>query len=116
MGYDSAGQLLFSYGTLRYPEVQRETFGRLVSGEGDVLPGYTVDYAEIEDRRTVDLSGHDVHPIVRLTGNSHDKVVGWVLHVTDDDLDAADEYQVVLYRRAMVTLASGRDSWMYVTA
>ncbi|QIG40103.1 gamma-glutamylcyclotransferase [Microbacterium sp. 4R-513] len=112
---EPADQLLFSYGTLSHPPVQLDTFGRLVEGDTDVLPGYTVDYAEIEDRRVVDLSGHDVHPIVRATGNPHDKVVGKVLLLTADELDAADEYQVSLYVREQVTLASGRRAWVYVS-
>ena len=41
-------QLLFTYGTLQHAEVQLDTFGRLVAGEPDALPGYTVDYVEIE--------------------------------------------------------------------
>ena len=55
-----------------------------------------------------------MHPIVRATGNPLDKVVGKVLSVTDDELEAADEYEVALYRRASVVLASGRDAWVYV--
>ena len=110
----AADQLLFSYGTLQIPEVQLDTFGRLVESEDDVLPGYTVDYAEIEDTRVVDLSGLSVHPIVRETRNPLDKVVGKALWLTEDELDAADEYEVSLYRRAAVVLASGRSAWVYV--
>ena len=110
------GHLLFSYGTLQHPDVQLDTFGRLLDGEDDVLPGYTVDYAEIEDPRVVDLSGLSVHPIVRATGNPLDKVVGRALHVTEDELEASDEYEVALYRRASVVLASGRTAWVYVSA
>lgn len=106
--------LLFSYGTLQQPEVQRETFGRVLEGDPDVLPGYTTDYAEIEDHRVVDLSGLAVHPIVRRTGNPVDKVVGKALWLSDAELDAADEYEVSLYRRVEVTLASGRPAWVYV--
>lgn len=116
MAASPASELLFTYGTLQHPEVQRETFGRLVAGEDDVLPGYTVDYAEIEDRRVVDLSGLAVHPVVRATGNPHDKVVGRALRLTPEELDAADEYEVSLYRRVAVTLASGRTAWVYVSA
>lgn len=112
---EPADQLLFSYGSLSHAHVQLDTFGRLIDGEPDVLPGYTVDYAEIEDRRVVDLSGHDVHPVVRATGNRHDKVVGKVLRLTADELDAADEYEVSLYVRESVTLASGLDAWVYVS-
>ena len=107
-------QYLFSYGTLQNPDVQLDTFGRLVESEPDLLPGYTVDYAEIEDRRVVDLSGLSVHPVVRETGNPLDKVVGRALRVTDEEIDAADEYEVALYRRISVVLASGRRAWVYV--
>ena len=105
---------LFSYGTLRLPAVQLDTFGRLLDGEPDVLPGFTTDYLEIEDARVAGLSGRDVHPIVRRTGNSLDKVVGMVLWVTEAELEAADEYEVEQYNRVMVTLGSGRDAWVYV--
>lgn len=109
-----ADQLLFTYGTLQHAEVQLDTFGRLVAGEPDALPGYTIDYAEIDDQRVVDVSGLSVHPILRATGSAVDKVVGVVLHITAEELDAADEYEVSLYRRIAVTLASGRDAWVYV--
>lgn len=112
----AGGELLFSYGTLQQPEVQLDTFGRLFEAEDDVLPGFTVDYAEIVDQRAVDVSGSTVHPIVRPTGNPLDKVVGKVLHVTEEELDAADEYEVALYRRVAAPLASGRTAWVYVSA
>ena len=109
-------QLLFSYGTLQHPSVQLETFGRLLEGSDDALPGYTVDYAEIADPRVVELSDISVHPVVRETGNPLDKVVGRLLRVTDDELEAADEYEVSLYRRIAVVLASGKTAWVYVGA
>lgn len=112
---DRPEQLLFSYGTLQNPVVQLDTFGRLLAGEDDVLPGYTVDYAEIEDPRVVDLSGSSVHPVVRPTGNALDKVIGKALWVSEEELDAADEYEVEFYRRVEVHLASGRPAWVYVT-
>ena len=107
-------QLLFSYGTLQFAEVQLDTFGRVIAAESDVLPGYTIDYAEIEDQRVVDVSGLSVHPVLRATGNAVDKVVGKVLYLTADELDAADEYEVALYRRVAAPLASGRTAWVYV--
>jgi hypothetical protein len=113
---DEPTELLFSYGTLQHAEVQLDTFGRLLDADDDVLPGYTVDYAEIEDPRVVDLSGLAVHPIVRATGNPLDKVVGRALRVTADELDASDEYEVALYLRVSVVLASGRSAWVYVSA
>lgn len=112
-GFD---HLLFSYGTLQSRDVQLDTFGRVVEAEDDVLEGYTVDYAEIEDPRVVELSGLAVHPIVRATGSARDKVVGRVLRVSADEIDAADEYEVSLYRRIEVTLASGLTAWTYISA
>ncbi len=114
MSEEPQEELLFSYGTLQYAEVQLDTFGRLLRGEPDILPGYTIDYVEIEDRRVADVSGQSVHPILRATGNPVDKVVGTVVRLSADEMDAADEYEVSLYRRIRVTLASGRSAWVYV--
>ena len=41
--------LLFSYGTLQQPNVQRSTFGRLLRGHADELPGFEPSLVEIED-------------------------------------------------------------------
>ncbi len=111
---EDARELLFTYGTLHFAEVQLDTFGRIVVGSADSLPGYTIDYVDIEDQRVVDLSGLSVHPMLRRTGNPVDRVVGTVLEITAAELDAADEYEVALYRRIAVTLASGRTAWVYV--
>ncbi|WP_214466491.1 gamma-glutamylcyclotransferase family protein [Microbacterium flavescens] len=116
MASTQPSELLFSYGTLQHPEVQLDTFGRLLDTEDDVLPGYTVDYVEIEDQRVVDLSQQSAHPIVRETGSPLDKVVGTTVRLTPEELEAADEYEVVLYRRVSVVLASGRRAWVYVSA
>jgi gamma-glutamylcyclotransferase (GGCT)/AIG2-like uncharacterized protein YtfP len=109
-------QLLFSYGTLQHPSVQLETFGRLLEGTDDALPGYAIGRTAIHDRRVVELSGLAVHPVVRPTGNPLDKVVGRALWVTDDELEASDEYEAPQYRRIAVALASGRTAWVYVAA
>jgi gamma-glutamylcyclotransferase (GGCT)/AIG2-like uncharacterized protein YtfP len=92
-------QLLFSYGNLQHPDVQLDTFGRLVEAEDDVLPGFTMNFAK--------------H--LRATGSARDKVVGKALRVSEAELEAADEYEVSLYRRAAVVLASGRTAWVYVS-
>jgi len=109
-----ADQLLFTYGTLQFAEVQLDTFGRIVAGERAVLPGYTIDYVEVADQRVVDVSGLSVHPVLRHTGAALDKVIGKVLHITPDELEAADEYEVSLYHRISVTLDDGRSAWVYV--
>ncbi|MDQ1121542.1 gamma-glutamylcyclotransferase family protein [Microbacterium trichothecenolyticum] len=114
MSESSAAQSLFTYGTLQAPEVQLDTFGRRLDGMPDALVGYRLEWTDIGDERVAQLSGLDQHPILRFTGDSHDRVFGRVLLLTADELDAADEYEVSLYRRVSVVLASGSRAWVYV--
>lgn len=114
MNAGSGAELLFTYGTLQLPEVQLDTFGRLLSGEDDVLHGYRLEWTAIDDDRVARVSGLDSHPILRRTGDPRDRVFGRVLALTPEELDAADEYEVSLYRRVSVTLASGIRAWVYV--
>jgi len=114
MSTTATSERLFSYGTLLLPQVQLDVFGRHVDSTDDVLAGYHVQQAEIDDSRVVALSGLAAHPVLRRTGNTSDKVSGRVLELTLDELDAADEYEVSLYRRIAVVLQSGRDAWVYV--
>src|SRR3990167_4396289 len=48
---------LFSYGTLQQDEVQLATFGRLLEGRVDALPGYATSLFEIMDAEVVTTSG-----------------------------------------------------------
>jgi hypothetical protein len=114
VSFGPGAEPLFTYGTLQLPEVQLDTFGRLIPGEDDVLHGYRLEWTEIDDDRVVRVSGSDSHPILRRTDDPRDRVFGRVLALTADELDAADEYEVALYRRVSVTLASGMRAWVYV--
>jgi gamma-glutamylcyclotransferase (GGCT)/AIG2-like uncharacterized protein YtfP len=92
--------LLFSYGTLQQDDVQLATFGRLLSGQSDELPAF-------EQSRTE-------HANVTFNGNAESRVPGMAFEVTDAELERADEYEAVFsYRRVAVTLASGRQAWVY---
>lgn len=106
--------LLFSYGTLRLPAVQTATFGRLLDGQEDAVVGYRVDWVTITDRAVVATSGTDRHPVLRPTDEPGAVVEGSVLLVTDEELDAADRYEVDDYARVCVPLRSGRQAWAYV--
>ncbi len=108
--------LLFSYGTLRDPAVQRANFGRELVGREDGLPGYTVRMLAITDPQVVAVSEQTHHPIVVRTGDGADRVDGAVFDITDDELAAADDYEVDDYRRISVVLASGVTAWVYVSA
>lgn len=105
--------VLFSYGTLRQPEVQRAQFGRLLDGVEDALTGYVLDEVLITDPEIVALSGSDRHPVLRRTGDPADRIIGTAFTVCDADLLAADEYEVDDYRRVRVELASGTHAWVY---
>jgi len=106
---------LFSYGTLRLPEVQLALFDRVVSTIDDVLPGFRLDTVRITDPDVIAKSGSDVHPILRRSGDE-DSVPGAYLELSARDLVAADEYEVDDYRRARVVLGSRLDAWVYLAA
>lgn len=105
---------LFSYGTLRLPQVQRAQFGRELAGRDDGLPGYAARMLTITDPAVVALSGTAAHPVVVHTGEESDVVPGTVFTITEDELRAADEYEVDDYHRIEVALASGTRAWVYV--
>jgi len=107
-------EYLFSYGTLRLAEVQKANFDRTIPMRSDALPGFRVELITITDRDVVEVSGSDLHPILRHTGDAADIVEGSVLELTPDELLTADAYEVDDYRRIEVTLASGLRAWVYV--
>lgn len=113
---ENPGVLLFSYGTLQREEVQRATFGRLLEGADDAMPGYRQDMVEITDPEVIRTSGKRFHPIVVPTGDPADLVPGKVFRITGAELAAADTYEVADYKRIAVRLRSGREAWVYVKA
>jgi len=106
--------LLFSYGTLRDPAVQRANFGRTLDSRPDRIVGYRVELLAIADAEVIALSGESHHPILVATGSRQDTVDGSVFEVTDDELLKADAYEVDDYQRVEVPLASGGAAWAYV--
>ena len=106
--------LLFSYGTLQLPEVQQATYGRLLEGSPDALPGYRLDPLPIDDPEVARLSGKRVHMIARASDNRDDRVAGTLFRLTHAELAATDRYEVDAYTRAEVTLESGTKALAYV--
>ncbi|WP_217184891.1 gamma-glutamylcyclotransferase family protein [Streptomyces sp. AC495_CC817] len=106
---------VFSYGTLRQPEVQRALYGREVPTDDDALVGFRLDWVRITDPQVIATSGSDRHPILR-RGAADDSVAGACLELTDADLAATDAYEVDDYARHEVVLASGRTAWVYLAA
>ena len=107
---------LFAYGTLRLAEVQRATFGRLLDGRPDSLPGYRLEPLIIRDENVVALSGLDIHQAARPTGDPADRVPGILFRITKAELEAADRYEVDDMVRIEARLESGSAAWVYVSA
>jgi gamma-glutamylcyclotransferase (GGCT)/AIG2-like uncharacterized protein YtfP len=109
--------LLFSYGTLQQEDVQRSTFGRLLQGQSDELPGFEHSLVRIEDPRVVASTGSTHHSNVTFNGRNDSRVRGTVFEITDAELAAADQYeQLAAYKRVATMLASGKQAWVYVDA
>ena len=108
-------ELLFSYGTLQQDEVQQASFGRLLKGHADALVGWKQEMVEITDPDVLRHSGKTHHPIV-MPGRKDDSVAGTVFEITEEELAAADAYEVSDYKRVAATLASGLTAWVYVKA
>ncbi|MGZ5921537.1 MAG: gamma-glutamylcyclotransferase family protein [Rhizomicrobium sp.] len=106
---------LFSYGTLQQDGVQLSSFGRLLQGRADALPGWKREMVEITDPDVLAKSGMRFHPII-VPGGACDEVTGMVFEITEDELASADRYEVADYKRIAVRLKSGTEAWVYVKA
>jgi hypothetical protein len=106
---------LFSYGTLQQQSVQLSSFGRLLIGAPDALPGWKREMVEITDPDVLAKSGMRFHPII-VPGTASDEVTGMVFEITEDELASADRYEVSDYKRIAVRLKSGAEAWVYVKA
>lgn len=113
---DSATINLFSYGTLQLESVQLSSFGRLLTGTKDTIPGFYRAMVEITDPDVIKASGSNFHPIAGPSSDPADEVEGTVFQITERELAAADAYEVADYKRIEVRLKSGINAWVYVKA
>lgn len=93
---------LFVYGTLLDASVQQKVLGRVAAGQPDRLAGYK--------KYKIKLGRH-VYPIIKPEAGG--LVEGAVLAVTPTELKRIDQYEGQAYQRKKVTLASGRQAWVY---
>lgn len=107
---------LFSYGTLQLEAVQLRSFGRLLAGAPDIMPGYRQEMVEITDPDVIKASGETFHPIVIASAEPTDKIKGTLFKITKEELEAADRYEVADYKRVEVQLESGQKAWVYIKA
>ncbi|GGX78878.1 hypothetical protein GCM10007160_02680 [Litchfieldella qijiaojingensis] len=87
---------VFVYGTLRYPFVRWLVYGRAGDPEPATLEGFR--------RNALDLA--------EAPGES---VNGLLLHVDAEELSRLDRYERLglRYERVLMTLADGREAWVY---
>jgi gamma-glutamylcyclotransferase (GGCT)/AIG2-like uncharacterized protein YtfP len=93
-----------------------ESFGRLLEGSDDAMPGHRTEMHEITDPDVLRTSGQRFHPMVVASNDPSDEVPGKVFRVSAAELAAADGYEVEEYKRVEVTLKSGIVAWVYVKA
>lgn len=105
---------LFSFGTLLDERVQKTIFGQPVPRTPAALAGHTTRPIRIADPEVIATSGLDVH--LTLERRIGAEVEGAVLHLTDAELAAADDYEVDDYVRRRVRLSSGASAWAYLDA
>ena len=108
--------LLFSYGTLQDEQVQRSLFGRTLVGRKDCLLGFEQALVRIEDTEFARTSGKTHHAILRPARSERAQVEGVAFEVSEEELERADTYEPVEYKRVLARLASGGQSWVYVEA
>ena len=108
MNGETHTHLLFVYGTLRDPEVQRAVFGRTFTAEPDRVVGHRLDTIEIDGKG---------YFLLQRSEDAGEEVAGLVLPLTEAELALADAYEgQVHYARVTVLLRSGRDAFVYVAA
>ncbi|MFI7006378.1 GDSL-type esterase/lipase family protein [Streptomyces sp. NPDC050145] len=111
---ESRPHTLFSFGTLLDRRVQTSLFGRAVPTTASSLAGHATRPLAITDASVIATSGQDVHlTLERRIGST---VEGAVLRLTDQELAAADDYEVDDYVRRRVLLTSGETAWAYLDA
>lgn len=111
-----ASVYLFSYGTLQDKAVQLANFGRELEGRHDAMLGYEQHWVEITDPQVLASSGKTHHPILRPGSADSAPIPGMVFRITAEELAAADSYEASDYKRVCVTLSSGLQAWVYVSA
>jgi hypothetical protein len=94
---------------LKDKNIQENIFGRSLKGSPDKLIGYVVEYIEIEEE-----FGMEKYPIIIATENPNDIVSGLLYEITDQDLNLADTYEGLHYKRIEVTLESKQTAWAYI--
>ncbi len=99
---------LFAYGTLKDKEIQEQIFGRILKGSPDQLIGYTIKDIQIEEE-----FGIINYPIILETKNAAESISGICYQLSERELELADTYEGMHYKRIEVQLESNETAWTY---
>ena len=99
---------LFAYGTLKEKEIQETIFGRVLTGTPDKLVGYIIKEISIEEE-----FGLTPYPIITETQNPEDIISGIRFQLSERELELADNYEGIHYKRIQVQLHSNETVWTY---
>jgi gamma-glutamylcyclotransferase (GGCT)/AIG2-like uncharacterized protein YtfP len=99
---------LFAYGTLKDKDIQETIFGRILTGTPDTLTGYTIQEITIEEE-----FGMANYPIITATHNPEDRINGILYVLSEKELQLADTYEGLHYKRIEVALHSNEIVWVY---
>ena len=107
-------EYLFSYGTLQEERIQLKLYGRLLKGENDTLPGYTIHL--VENKNYDEQSGNDekFHRLAVKSNNDEEGITGTLFELSGEEIIRTDEYEPDGYKRISATLLSGKTCWVYV--
>lgn len=100
---------LFSYGTLRSKEIQRQIFNKVLTGTPDQLLGHKLKSLQIEEE-----FGMADYVVVVPSKDPTDIIHGVVFNISDADLAKVDLFESNAYKRVQVTLESGAVAWIYM--
>ncbi len=100
---------LFAYGTLKDKRIQETVFGKVLNGTPDAATGFTTKEIEIEEE-----FGVTPYPIIVETKNPEDVVSGIRYQLTEYQLEQADIYEGMHYKRIQIQLDSNEVAWTYL--
>jgi gamma-glutamylcyclotransferase (GGCT)/AIG2-like uncharacterized protein YtfP len=100
---------LFAYGTLKDKRIQETIFGKVLTGTPDTVTGFITKEIQIEEE-----FGVTPYPIIVETKNPEDVVIGVLYQLTEYQLEQADIYEGMHYKRIQVKLESNEIAWTYL--
>jgi len=100
---------LFSYGTLRSKEIQRQIFNKVLTGTPDQLLGHKLKSLQIEEE-----FGMADYVVAVPSEDSTDPIHGIAFNISPSDLAKVDIFESNAYKRVQVTLKSGIVAWVYI--